>query len=113
MRDIKSLVTDISYVDPATEGIRLRGYTIPELLNKLPRLEGTEMPLVGGLYYLLLSGEIPSLEEALEIEQEWRLRAEVPGYVFDVLRAMPAQTSAMTLFSQAILASRSRIFKEI
>lgn len=103
MRDIKSLVTDISYVDPA-EGIRLRGYTIPELLNKLPRLEGTEMPLVGGLYYLLLSGEIPSLEEALEIEQEWRLRAEVPGYVFDVLRAMPAQTSAMTLFSQAILA---------
>ena len=33
----KSLVTDISYVDP-NEGIRLRGYTIPELLEKLPKL---------------------------------------------------------------------------
>ena len=49
MRNIKSLVTDISYVDPV-EGIRLRGYTINELLEKLPRLPGTKMPMVGGLY---------------------------------------------------------------
>ncbi len=55
MRNIKSLVTDISYVDPA-EGIRLRGYTIPELLEKLPCLPGADMPMVGGLYYLLLVG---------------------------------------------------------
>jgi citrate synthase len=33
MRDIKCLVTDISYLDPL-EGIRLRGYTIPEVLEK-------------------------------------------------------------------------------
>lgn len=103
MRDVKGLVTDISYVDPS-EGIRLRGYTIPELIEKLPRLEGTEIPNVGGLYYLLLSGEIPTLEEALEVEQEWRSRANVPDYVFNVLRAMPAQATAMTMFSQAILA---------
>jgi citrate synthase len=32
MRDVKSLVTDISYVDPV-EGIRFRGYTIPELMK--------------------------------------------------------------------------------
>ncbi len=103
MRSVKALVTDISYVDP-NEGIRLRGFTIPELLVKLPRLDGTEIPLVGGLYYLLLSGEIPTLEEALEVEKEWRARAEVPEYVFDVLRAMPARATAMTMFSQAILA---------
>src|SRR4030066_789798 len=57
MRDVKSLVTDISYVDPV-EGIRFRGYTIPEVIAKLPKLEGTEIPLVGGLYYLLLIGEV-------------------------------------------------------
>ena len=34
MRDIKSLVTDISYVDP-NEGIRFRGFTIPEVIAKL------------------------------------------------------------------------------
>jgi citrate synthase len=90
MRDVKGLVTDISYVDP-TEGIRFRGYTIPEVLEKLPKLPGDEMPLVGGLYYLLLVGELPSLEEALEVEEEWKKRSTVPQYVYDVLCAMPLQ----------------------
>jgi len=102
MRNIKALVSDISYVDPE-EGIRLRGYTIPELLEKLPKDNGSEMPLVGGLYYLLLVGELPTLEEAQEVENEWKSRWMVPEYVFDVLRAMPDQSLPMTLFSQAIL----------
>lgn len=102
MRDVESLVTDISYVDP-NEGIRLRGYTIPELLVKLPRRAGDSMPLVGGLYYLLLSGELPSQSEALEVENEWKIRGEVPEYVYDILSAMPDCTQPMTLFSQAIL----------
>lgn len=102
-RNIKSLVTDISYVDPE-QGIRLRGYTIDDLLEKLPRQPGHEIPLVGGLYYLLLVGEIPTLVEAQEVENEWKKRSELPGYIFDVLKAMPADTHPMTLFSQAILA---------
>ena len=52
MRDIKSLLTDVSFVDPA-EGIRFRGMSIPELLKALPKGRGSKMPLVGGLYYLL------------------------------------------------------------
>lgn len=103
MRDIKSLVTDISYVDPQ-EGIRLRGFTIPEIVEKLPKVPGTKFPLAGGLYYLLLVGEIPSYDEALEVENEWKARRTVPQHVFDVLKAMPADTHPMTLFSQAILA---------
>lgn len=103
MRDIKSLVSDISYVDPR-EGIRLRGHTIPFLLEKLPKPENSEMPYIGGLYYLLLVGEMPDIEEALSVEKEWKHRQEVPGYVFDIIRAMPADTHPMTLFSQAVLA---------
>jgi citrate synthase len=106
IRGVKSLVSDISFVDPG-EGIRLRGYTIPELLDILPKSEGAEIPLVGGLYYLLLVGEIPTLEEAVEVENEWTSRGKVPGYVFDVLRQMPDNSSPMTLFSQAILALQS------
>jgi citrate synthase len=102
MRDVESLVTDISYVDP-TEGIRLRGFTIPELVEQLPRRSGDLMPLVGGLYYLLLVGEIPTLSEALEVEDEWKLRSEVPDYVFEILTTMPECTQPMTLFTQAIL----------
>ena len=102
MRGAKVLVTDISYVDPE-EGIRFRGYTIPELLELLPKAQGSDFPLSGGLYYLLLIGEIPTFEEAMAVEDEWKARSEVPQYVFDVIRAMPKDTHPMSMFSQAIL----------
>ncbi len=103
MRGAKVLVTDISYVDPE-EGIRFRGYTIPELLELLPKAEGSNFPLSGGLYYLLLIGEIPTFDEAMAVEEEWKTRSEVPQYVFDVIKAMPVSTHPMSMFSQAILA---------
>lgn len=103
MRDIKSLVTDVSFVDPAT-GIKFRGMPIPDVLEKLPKPDGAVIPYVGGLYYLLLVGEIPTREEAQAVETEWARRAQVPAYVYDTLRAMPRETHPMTLFSQAVLA---------
>ena len=103
MRDTKSLLTDISYVDPA-EGIRFRGMTIPEVLKALPKARGGKMPMVGGLYYLLIVGEVPTKEQALEVEAEWAKRATVPDYVFKMLKSMPKETHPMTLLSQAVLA---------
>ncbi len=102
MRDVKSLVTDISYVDPV-EGIRFRGFTISELIEKLPKPPGAEMPYVGGLYYLFLVGELPTTADALEVEREWKARQVVPDYVFEIIRAMPADAHPMTLFSSAVL----------
>src|SRR5260221_4407934 len=67
MRDIKSLLTDVSYVDSG-EGIRLRGMTIPEVLKKLPKTRGGKMPLVGGFDYLVIVGLIPTKGKALSIE---------------------------------------------
>ena len=45
MRNVKGLVTDISFVDPS-EGIRFRGHTIPEVIAHLPKPAGAEMPYV-------------------------------------------------------------------
>lgn len=103
MRDIKSLLTDISYVDPAY-GIRFRGMSIPEVLEALPKARGAKLPLVGGLYYLLMVGEVPSREQALDVESEWARRAELPDYVYKMLRAMPKDTHPMILFTQAVMA---------
>jgi citrate synthase len=103
MRDIKSLLTDVSFVDPA-QGILFRGMNIPELLKKLPKARGGKMPLVGGLYYLLMIGEVPTKEQAAEVEAEWAKRADVPDYVFKMIKSMPKETHPMTLFSQAVLA---------
>jgi citrate synthase len=103
MRGVKCLVTDISYLDP-DEGIRFRGFTIPETLERLPKVPDGEMPFVEGHLHLLLTGEIPSREEAVELSEEFKRRQGVPEYVFDVLRAMPRDTHPMTMFSAAILA---------
>ena len=103
MRDIKSLVTDISYVDPA-EGIRFRGMSIPEVLKKLPKPRGAKIPYVGGLYYLLMIGDVPTREQALLVEADWAKRAEVPDYVYKMIKSMPKETHPMTLLSQAVLA---------
>jgi citrate synthase len=112
MRDVRGLVTDISYVDP-NEGIRFRGFTIPELLEKLPKPAGSEIPYVGGLYYLLLVGSIPTLDEAMEVEQEWKRRSKVPPYVFDTLQALPADIHPMTMLSVAILTlQRESVFAQ-
>jgi len=103
MRDIKSLLTDVSFVDPA-HGILFRGMSIPEVLKKLPKARGGKMPLVGGLYYLLMIGEVPTREQALQVEEEWAKRASVPDYVYKMLKSMPKETHPMILFSQAVLA---------
>ncbi|OGO74564.1 MAG: type I citrate synthase [Chloroflexi bacterium RIFOXYD12_FULL_57_15] len=102
MRDIKSLLTDVSFVDPA-EGIRFRGMSIPEVLKALPKARGTTMPLVGGLYYLLMIGEVPTKEQALEVEAEWAKRAEIPDYVHKMLKVMPKEIHPMILLSQAVM----------
>jgi len=103
MRDIKSLHTDISSVDP-NEGIRFRGMTINETLKALPKARGGKMPMVGGLYYLLLVGNVPTRDEAQSVENEWAERAVVPDYVFKMLKSMPKDTHPMILLSQAVLA---------
>jgi citrate synthase len=103
MRGLKCITTDISYLDP-NEGIRFRGYTIPETLEKLPKAKGAEMPYVEGHLFLLLTGEIPTEDDVQEVIAEFKKRGEVPQYVWDVLRAMPDDQHPMTMFSAAILA---------
>ena len=113
MRDVKSLVSDISYVDSA-EGIRFRGFTIPEILEKLPKPNNAEMPYVGGLYYLFLVGSLPTLEQALLVEDEWKKRGEVPQYVFDAIRSVPSDAHPMTLFTLAVLTlQRESLFSKL
>ena len=102
-RGIKSLVTDISYLDPM-EGIRFRGFTIPEVLAKLPKVPGGEMPFVEGFFFFLLTGDIPSEEDVKEVTEEFRKRAAVPKYVYDTLKAMPDDSHPMAMLSAAIIA---------
>lgn len=103
MRAVKCLITDISYLDP-NEGIRFRGYTVKETIQKLPKPAGKEIPYVEALFYLLLTGDIPHEDEMQELLEEFQKRKCVPEYVFTLLRTLPKETHPMTMLSTAILA---------
>jgi citrate synthase len=102
MRDIPALLTETSKLD-ANEGIRFRGYSLPELQKKLPKLDEAGEPLPEGLFYLMLTGEIPDKEDVINISKDWATRAHVPQHAFDVIDALPKNSRPMTQFSAAII----------
>lgn len=101
-RDIPSLVTDISYLDPH-DGIRFRGKTINETFADLPKINGSYYPSVEAFWYFLLTGDVPTKEQVQEVLHEFRARANVPYYVYDVIRALPVGTHPMVMLSTAVL----------
>lgn len=103
MRGIVGLVTETSLLD-SNEGIRFKGYSIPELVEKLPHAENGSQPLPEGLFYLMLIGKIPSKEDVDYISSVFARRSHVPNYVFDAIEALPLHTHPMTQFSVAIMA---------
>jgi citrate synthase len=106
MRDIKSMIWETSLLD-AQEGIRFRGFTIPELREKLPHGRGKE-PLPEGLFWLMLTDEIPTEEEALWLTNEWEKRRNVPAHVYATIDALPKDTHAMTMFTIGIMALQTQ-----
>ncbi len=103
MRGITGLVTETSLLD-AQEGIRFRGYSIPELQEKLPKAPGGGEPLPEGLFYLMLVGELPTEEDASHITNVWQRRSHVPNYVFATIDALPVSAHPMTMFVTGVMA---------
>jgi citrate synthase len=103
MRGITGLVTETSLLD-AQEGIRFRGYTIPELQQKLPKAPGGSEPLPEGLFYLMLVGDLPTEDDAHHLTSVLQRRSHVPNHVFDTIEALPLTAHPMTQFVVAIMA---------
>ncbi len=104
MRGITGLVTETSLLD-AQEGIRFRGYSIPELQKQLPKAPDGSEPLPEGLFLLMLhGGTIPTDEEVQHLTSVWQRRSHVPNHVFATIEALPVSTHPMTQFVVAIMA---------
>jgi citrate synthase len=106
MRGIKGMLWDTSSLD-AEEGIRFRGYSIPELREKLPKAEGGTEPLPEGLFWLMLVDEIPTKDQVDWLSQEWAKRSIVNDSVFKAIDSLPISTHPMTQFTVAIMAMQS------
>lgn len=103
MRGITGLVTETSILD-AQEGIRFRGYSIPELQQKLPKAPGGTEPLPEGLFSLMLLGELPGQADVDEITNSWQRRSHVPNHVFNSIDALPKSAHPMTQFVVGVMA---------
>src|SRR6266496_6058290 len=71
MRGITGLVSETSLLD-AQAGIRFRGYSIPELRQKLTKAPGGSEPLPEGLFYLMLLGELPTEDDVHHLTSVWQ-----------------------------------------
>lgn len=103
MRGITGMVYETSLLD-ANEGIRFRGFSIPDLQKKLPKAKGGAEPLPEGLFWLMLTGELPTEEDVKNLSQDWQKRSTLPAHVFKTLDALPVDTHPMTQFVVGVMA---------
>ncbi|KAI5118994.1 hypothetical protein M0805_004404 [Coniferiporia weirii] len=103
MRGLPALLWDGSVLD-ADEGIRFRGKTIPECQELLPRAPGGSEPLPEGLFWLLLTGEVPTAEQVRELSKDWAARSAIPEFVEELLDRCPTTLHPMSQFSLAVTA---------
>lgn len=106
MRGIKSMVWEGSVLD-SDEGIRFRGKTIPEIQQELPKAPGGEEPLPEGLFWLLLTGEIPTEGQVRQLSAELAARSELPAHVKELIDRCPPSLHPMAQLSIAVNAMES------
>jgi citrate synthase len=93
MRGIKSLICDTSSVSAET-GLIIRGRPLLEIKHLLPE----------EVFFLLITGDIPSAEDLQDLQHQISQNNQVPDYVWNVLRSMPKNAHPMTMLDVAILA---------
>lgn len=112
MRGVKSLITETSLLD-ANEGIRFRGLTIPECQQRLTKAPGGAEPLPEALFWLLLTGEVPTDAQTKSVSDDWNARSAVPQHALAVIDKFPKTLHPMSqlVASVAVLQEQSKFAK--
>lgn len=103
MRGLNAMIWDTSVLDP-DDGIRFRGLSIPECHKMLPRADDSEVPLPEGVFWLFVTGEIPSKEQVKQLSREWAERSTLPQHVVTLLNSLSTTLQPMLQFSIAMTA---------
>lgn len=107
MRGITGMVYEPSLLD-AQEGIRFRGFSIPELQAKLPKGKDGIEPLPEGLFWLMLTGEIPTDADVAALTADWKARAKIPAHVYKTIDGLPVDAHPMTQFVTGVMALQTQ-----
>merc|ERR1711970_1597825 len=106
MRGMKAMVWETSVLDPE-EGIRFQGLSIPECQGVLPAAKEGGEPLPEGLFWLLVTGEVPTQAQVDELSADWARRGSLPPHVVQMLDNFPSTLHPMAQFAAAINALNS------
>lgn len=93
------------------EGIRFRGKSIPECQKLLPKAPGGSEPLPEALFWLLVTGEVPTQEQVAGLSRDWAARAAIPEFVEEILDRCPPTLHPMSQFSLAVTAVGCHLFQ--
>lgn len=103
MRGLKSMLWEGSVLD-ADEGIRFHGLTIKDCQDVLPKgTNGTQM-LPEAMFWLLLTGQVPSTSQVRALSRELAENSNVSDYVINLVKAFPADLHPMTKLATAVAA---------
>ena len=102
MRGLKAMAYDTSSLDHE-EGIRFKGWTIPDIQERCQSAPGGEEPLPEAVFWLLLTGEFPTDQELAELQGILKERAQLPQETVDLIKAQPIDTHPMSDLSIAVL----------
>jgi citrate synthase len=97
------MIWETSSLD-SKEGIRFRGFSIPELRDRLPKINNATEPLPEGLFWLMMTGELPTVDDVSWLSEEWQKRSDVSASVLGTIDSLDPATHPMTQFNIAIMA---------
>jgi citrate synthase len=93
MRGVKGLVCDTSMVDPI-DGLIIRGIPLAEVTDRFAE----------EIFYCLCTGQLPEGDDVEALRADFAGRADLPGFVVDVLKALPKSAHPMAMLITGIAA---------
>lgn len=67
------------------QGIRFHGLSIPECQKVLPAAPGGKEILPESMFWLLLTGQVPTVEQTRELSRELAEKGDLPKFVEDLI----------------------------
>ncbi|KAF8522229.1 citrate synthase [Hysterangium stoloniferum] len=95
MRGLKSMLWEASVLDP-NEGIRFHGLSITDCKRVLPPAKDGKEIILESMLWLLLTGQVPSIEQTREFSRELAARGELPGFAEKIIDVLPKSLHPMT-----------------
>jgi citrate synthase len=96
MRGLKSMLWESSVLDPnevrlfnllkywtiiCAQGIRFHGLSIPDCQQRLPAAPGGKEIIAESMFWLLLTGNVPTVAETRQLSRELAEKGDLPAYV--------------------------------